>query len=658
MTDSSPGGADERPPSSSEAAQSDDDAAAGCPSTEGMLELDDLRPLDAIPPSFDADEVDDEDGDSDGEGVSSSYHPPTRPRPASRTAYLLGRAFDRRLDRAAMASFQRSLYWFTYRNDLAVPLRPYAATSAQALVSNVAHGGGLGGVTGEGGMKSDAGWGCMLRSAQMMMAQAVRAHYANRGMCGTKNVGDSSSRAGRTTRHDSSRAGRFSATMNGDGKDVEHRRQSWRQLEDPWEVQRIATWFADFPNQADLDLGEDAQKSPFDEDDEFGRGGLTGHWYSLHQMVAAGLGLGVLPGEWYGPTTACHVLRELNEMHCRSRERTGKRRKKREGTERREGEEESDANGCDVFRVHVATEGCIYLDAIYRLVGGDTPAGNVHENDDAGDEDKVDPLSVPNDPTFDDPLQMPPPSSRQTNDNADKQSEPWGTSLLLLLPLRLGIRTISTSDYGSTLAKLLSFPQSVGMLGGTARHALWFYGADAAEVPGSEREGGAEPARPGWYGLDPHTVQPAPRGTRVLAGGGDGDGQPPRHRWRAQLTDTYLRSLHVSAASTHANHAGPLPLADLDPSCALGFYVRDGADLGRLRRSLEDLNEGHCRPHGLPTIVTAREHTPDYEGAVDAIGGVDGAGDATGVDLDRFSMKSEEEEDKIEDDDDDSFVLV
>jgi len=86
--------------------------------------------------------------------------------------------------------------------------------------------------------------------------------------------------------------------------------------------------------------------------------------------------------------------------------------------------------------------------------------------------------------------------------------------------------------------------------------------------------------------------------------------------------------------------------------------VRDGADLARLRRALEDLNEGHCRPSGLPTIVTVRERTPDYEFDVSAIGGVKAAECATAVELDRFSMNSEEDDDKIEDDDNDSFVLV
>ena len=90
----------------------------------------------------------------------------------------------------------------------------------------------------------------------------------------------------------------------------------------------------------------------------------------------------------------------------------------------------------------------------------------------------------------------------------------------------------------------------------------------------------------------------------------------------------------------------------------MGFYVRDGADFARLRRALEDLDEGHCRPSGLPMIVTVRERTPDYEFDVSAIGGVKAAEGATAVELDRFSMNSEEDDDKIEDDDNDSFVLV
>jgi len=133
--------------------------------------------------------------------------------------------------------------------------------------------------------------------------------------------------------------------------------QNWRQLEDPWEVERIAKWFADFPNHADFDEEGDsvdeAEKDGYleeDEDDCYGRGGLDGHWYSLHQMVAAGLGLGILPGEWYGPTTACHVLRELNEIHCERRERLAKRLKRG-----RTGDEKVEETGRD--SAHPACDG-------------------------------------------------------------------------------------------------------------------------------------------------------------------------------------------------------------------------------------------------------------------------------------------------------------
>jgi hypothetical protein len=66
----------------------------------------------------------------------------------------------------------------------------------------------------------------------------------------------------------------------------------------------------------------------------------------------------------------------------------------------------------------------------------------------------------------DDPLRIPPSTASTTQE--------WETSLLLLLPLRLGIQSIPTESYGASLSKLIALSQSVGMLGGTPRHALWF----------------------------------------------------------------------------------------------------------------------------------------------------------------------------------------
>jgi len=317
------------------------------------------------------------------------------------------------------------------------------------------------------------------------------------------------------------------------------------------------------------------------------------------------------------------------------------------------------------------------------------------DGDDATDRswEKIshDPPSPVQQDRIDDPLRLPP-SQRQGEAGEEDERHGWDTSLLLLLPLRLGIRSISSSDYGSTLARLLSFPQSVGMLGGTPRHALWFYGADAVEPPprGSsssskddkndttdDSAGGIEG---GWYGLDPHTVQLAPRGTRVLsntktANEADVANGPPTYLWQVQLTDTYLRSLHFSPMTTHPNHGRSIPLSGLDPSCALGFYLRDHADFSDFKNSIRSLRDEHCRPNKLPEVVTVLKRTPDYEADVSsAVRGMmsvasgrcrqhgGGVGEVD-TDLDGFSMQSEDEDDGIaqeeeDDDDDDDFVLI
>lgn len=279
------------------------------------------------------------------------------------------------------------------------------------------------------------------------------------------------------------------------------------------------------------------------------------------------------------------------------------------------------------------------------------------------------------------------------NDNGENSmdEDEWETSLLLLMPLRLGLKSINASDYGSTLSRLIALLHSVGMLGGTPRHALWFYGADAVDPPPARRRIGAAEGEDdddsvvdhqdgdgGWYGLDPHVVQPAPRGTRVLVGkrmsttkddgedasGSDAALMTPDHRWQVQLTGPYLRFLHASSAVTHPNNERPISLSSLDPSCAIGFYVRDRNDFAHFRRSIESLTAKHCRPNGLPEIVTVAERTPNYEldvsSAISEMIGKGGAGDMSCIaeGLDGFSMQSDAAQEEDDNDDDDDFVLI
>ena len=727
---------------------SEEQRQKSCPSTDGMLELDSLNLDGAITAAQDVSsqnnhlsspnladsnhhDINDtdsssDDDDDDNEGISASYHPSSMPSSLHHTnqstTYFLGQTFNTtQLNQIQMNTYTKSLYWLTYRNDLVVPLRPYSATNAQSLVGNLTHGGGLSGVTGEGGMKTDAGWGCMLRSAQMMLAECVKRHYNTlevKNKNKKKRVRNNEQSCSSTVTRRNQRNGSSSSSSS-----IEHHKLNWKQLDDPYEVERIANWFADFPNHADYDalltVGEEEEdlvngcnvkeeeemkntkqrivksaEQRLDQDDDIGKGGLAYHWYSLHQMVAAGLGLGILPGEWYGPTTACHVLRELNEIHVDRRMRLLARQRKKNRKNLYDEDEtnnnDDDDVKCDVFRVHVATEGCVYLDTIAKLMN---QSGGGCNDTSTSTNDKIDedhPLSLPtdnDDQIIDDPLRLPtqdqnaPIHSNKSLENMDNTT--WDTSLLLLLPLRLGIQSISTSNYGSTLARLISFPQSVGMLGGTPRHALWFYGADAVDPPpplsddikdGSDKKNSSSEAG-GWYGLDPHTVQLAPRGTRVLVedNGNDEtnndsvtDTTTPRYQWQVQLTDTYLRSLHISSTTSHHNHDKSIPLSNLDPSCALGFYIHDHTDFVHFQGLLNKLSTDHCKPNKLPEIITILEKTPNYKVDVssamhDMIGGKGKERTMDGVsmvdDIDEFSMQSEEGNDE-DDNDDDDFVLI
>ena len=62
-------------------------------------------------------------------------------------------------------------------------------------------------------------------------------------------------------------------------------------------------------------------------------------------------------------------------------------------------------------------------------------------------------------------------------DDVDETAWPeWSSSLLLLVPVRLGLGSLNEAEYGGALIRLLEFPQSLGFIGGRPNHALWFVG--------------------------------------------------------------------------------------------------------------------------------------------------------------------------------------
>jgi cysteine protease ATG4 len=470
---------------------------------EGMQELEDRTGRDPIthilpnggpdlPGGFDAcneygykyayslDDGDDDDGDENGhQGV------PILPLDVSTVAntlagsaslqelgyvtYLLGKTYDAVRDYAPRRSDENSLFWFTYRFDFP-EIVPYRITT-------------------------DAGWGCMLRSAQMMLGQALRMHYKGRAWRPPQAI-------------------------------IQRRHDSF--------MIKLMTWFADYPSKTEC-------------------------VFSLHNMVAAGLAkYETLPGEWYGPSKASYVMRDLCNMYA-----------ERQAKEESKGN--SDMNR-PIFRVHVASQGTVYRDAVNDLMTKDQQKDKERQSSEL--EAPNEPLSHPLDPIY----------SENTTKQSSKQSSPWDTSLLLLVPLRLGLQNFN-QVYTVQLAHVFSFRQSVGVLGGRPRGARWFFGATS---DGSK-----------LYGLDPHTIQSCPERRRVKLPKG-------QTKQVVSLTAGYLRSVHTTSPEC-------INLNRLDPSLALGFYCRDRNDFNHLSDALQKWKENHPK---MPDIFTVAEHVPDYSASV------------------------------------------
>lgn len=367
--------------------------------------------------------------------------------------YILGVRYHTIQDFDSRKEDEAFLFWFTYRCDFPA-IQPY-------------------------GITSDAGWGCMLRATQMMMAQALRMHY--------------------------------------NGRDWKP-----RYLRDPF-VQSIFTWFADFPSTNDC-------------------------FYSLHNMVATGMAkYDKLPGEWFGPSTASFVLRDLAALHAQKND--------------------------SLFRVHVASGGTVFRDDLASAASN-------------GKQSKQ--KSVQREPSH--PLE-----NVWEEELIGRQH--WDHSLLVLIPLRLGLRSFH-KDYVDLLAHTFSFPQTVGVLGGRPRGARWFYGSVGNKV----------------LGLDPHTVQAAPKLKNQRVDTSDVD---------------YQRSLF-------SRYPEVCTMGSLNPSIALGFYCKTEKDFDDIVQRLQS----YAREHpSIPDLFTVQDQAPDYtsspaflddvdlltEGCED--NGMDGSGD-------------------------------
>lgn len=199
---------------------------------------------------------------------------------------------------------------------------------------------------------TDCGWGCMLRSGQMLLAQGLICHMLGRGW----RWYDQKPTTARLYR-----------------EDVSHR--------------KIIKWFGDNPSW----------NSPF----------------SIHMLVTLGTATGKKAGDWYGPGSVSHLLRQAVELATK---------------ENKEFEH---------LCVYVAQDCAVYI------------------------QDIVDLCDI---------------SQSQPQDRTNSlYSSPSWKALILLVPLRLGAEKMN-SVYGSCLTALLTLENCIGIIGGRPKHSLYFVG--------------------------------------------------------------------------------------------------------------------------------------------------------------------------------------
>jgi len=117
-----------------------------------------------------------------------------------------------------------------------------------------------------------------------------------------------------------------------------------------------------------------------------------------------------------------------------------------------------------------------------------------------------------------------------TRDGEAPSPLPWQRSLIIMIPMRLGGEALN-AIYIPCVKKLLSHPSCMGIIGGKPKHSLYFMGFQDDKL----------------IYLDPHYCRDA--------------------------VDT--RGKDFSIETYHCMTPRKLPITKMDPSCTVGFYIKD-----------------------------------------------------------------------------------
>ena len=175
--------------------------------------------------------------------------------------------------------------------------------------------------------------------------------------------------------------------------------------------------------------------------------------------------------------------------------------------------------------------------------------------------------------------------------NHENHSNIWLTSLLILVPLRLGLNELDLI-YEPYLKEALKLSQTVGIIGGSPRHAVYILGFQDES----------------FIDLDPHFSQTT---VNVLEDSFD----LSVGKWITLIENDSFPLQSYSCSSPKK-----LTAKKMDPSCTLGFYCRDKADFEMFcaqvcRRLTAILHENFSFSSGIISVTWQQmivEHVPSF----------------------------------------------
>ena len=430
---------------------------------------------------------------------------------------------------------------------------------------------------------TDAGWGCTVRSAQMLLANGLSIHFFGRQW-----RWDGAYSAPSTTPGTVKDAGTLWSGLGRRGSSGDLRRSGMGGNNGDGTVfpltaahSRLVSWFGD-------DASEET--CPF----------------SIHSIITSwGKDHGLAAGTWLGPCVLARGLAALVSKHrpggltafvvagedggfgggAPTLYRSSVYKLAREEARSIEAMEEkmSAARGRERRRMRAREGRSVDVDGRgdQKESEEDGEQGGEESGDTTGNEDSgaSHPLDIPGAP-FSRSRHRSGGGSGGSGSDGSSAGGDW-TPMIILVPLVLGLGKTINPRYLQSLIAMLSLPQTLGILGGRPAASLYFVGAQDDNL----------------FYLDPHTVQSAvPLAPPSGVGGRDAtNGREEGRGFGFFPTETY----HC-ATVLHLNGR------ELDPSMALGFYCRTKSDFDSLYIELELLS----RKAGSPPLLTVADGPP------------------------------------------------